>query len=150
MENKTLDESTVDNSNLNLDKEGQKYLKESRGWAMFLAILGFIGMGFMVIGAIVMFAMGGMLGSQLGFPSGLIGVLYLVIAGIYVIPLIFMFQFAQKAGNACDTNDSNVFREAIKNLRSFFKSTGIMIISFFVIYIIIIIVVISMGITKTF
>ena len=83
MENKTLDESTVSNSNLNLDEEGQKYLKEGRGWAMFLAILGFIGMGFMVIGAIAMFAMGGMLGSQLGFPGALIGLLYLVIAGIY-------------------------------------------------------------------
>jgi hypothetical protein len=150
MENKTLDESTVSNSYLNLDDEGQKFLKEGRGWAMFLAILGFIGMGFMLIGAIFMFAMGGMLGSELGFPGGLLGLLYLVIAGIYIIPLIFMFKFAQKAGNACETNDNNVFKEAIKNLRSFFKSSGIMIICFFAIYIIAIIVIATMGITNAF
>ena len=61
-----------------------------------------------------------------------------------------MFQFAQKAGNACNTNDSDVFKQSIKNLRSFFKSTGIMLISLFVIYIIVIIVVVSMGLTNAF
>lgn len=145
MENSTLDLNTT-NSELQLDENGVKYLKEGRGWAMFLAILGFIGMGFMVIAALVMFVAGSFVGSQTGMPVGLFGFLYLVIAGIYIIPILFLFKFSQKASVACNENSGSALNEAIKNLRSHFKSAGIAVISLIGIYFIVIIVVISSGV----
>ncbi|MBN2635708.1 MAG: hypothetical protein JXR61_05515 [Prolixibacteraceae bacterium] len=148
MENSTLDEKTVETKGLVLNEEGIKFLKEGRGWALFMAILGFIGMAFMLIGAIAMFVMGSFIGSQTGFPGALMGLLYLVIGAAYSLPVIYLAKFSNKAGQACDFSDQEAFNQAIKDLRSHFKSAGIAIISIIALYFIVFIVAIVGGINS--
>ena len=150
MENLTLDEKTVESKGLVLNEEGIKFLKEGRGWALFMAILGFIGMAFMFIASIMMFVMGSFVGNQAGFPGALLGLLYLVIGAGYSIPVIYLAKFSSKAGRACDFNDQEAFNGAIKDLRSHFKSAGIAIISIIALYIVGIIVAVSVGLNSLF
>ncbi|MBN2486283.1 MAG: hypothetical protein JXB34_09950 [Bacteroidales bacterium] len=134
------------NENLKLDQQATGYLREARGWAMFLAILGFIGVAFMVIAALVMFAAGPAIGTQFGFPVGMLGLLYLVMAVGMVLPPIFLLGFAQKAGNACESGDAGALTESLKNLRTHFKIKGILYILLIALYIIIIIAAVLTGI----
>jgi hypothetical protein len=150
MEYDILDDKTVNAGNLSLSSDGVKDLKTGRGWAMFVAIVGIIGTGFMVIAAFIMFAMGSAMNSQMGFPGAILGVVYLVLAGINLIPIIFCMKFASKAGIACDQNDNTAFNLAIRNLRTMFKSTGIIVIAVLSLYIVGIIVAFIFGMSSLF
>ena len=44
----------MENQSLELDQQAFEALRESAKWSMFLAIIGFIGIGLMVIAAIIM------------------------------------------------------------------------------------------------
>src|SRR5690349_979 len=57
-------------------------LRKTRPWVMLIAVLGAIGVGFMVLGGLGMMV-------TLGAP----GVAYLFMAGIYALPLISMFRY---------------------------------------------------------
>lgn len=150
MENNILDEKTSVPSNLGIDAESVRYLKEGRGWAMFLAILGFVGIGFIFIAAIAMFVAGSVMSSQLGFPGALLGVAYLILGALWILPVIYLFSFAQKAGAACKNNDTQSLSEAIKSLRTHFKIKGIMYIIMIALYIIIIFVAVAVGLSSVF
>lgn len=150
MEYDILDDRTVNAGNLSLSNEGVKDLKTGRGWAMFMAIMGIIMMAFIFIAAIIMFVMGSAMKSHMGVSGALFGLIYIVLGGVNLIPIIFLFKFAQKAGIACNQNDSSAFNLAIKNLGSMFKSTGIITISIIGLYIIGIIVALIFGMSSLF
>ena len=150
MEDNILDEKTTESGELTLDSDAVKFLKESKGWAMFLAILGFIGAGFMIIAAVIMFGAGSLIGRQLGLPGGILGLVYLIFGVVMVFPPVFLFRFAQKAGTACANNDSAALKESLKNLRSNLKLKGILYIVLIAVYIIIIIAAIGVGLTSAF
>jgi hypothetical protein len=148
MEYQVLDEKTTKESSLCLDSEGIADLKNGRGWALFLVILGFVGIGFLVIAAIAMFVAGSAIGG--GAMTGILGLAYIVIAGIYIIPLIFLLRFTSSVATACNQSDSSALKMAIRNLRLHFKSLGIIIIAMVIIYIIVIIGIVAYGAMRGF
>ncbi len=148
MEYDVLDSKTAESGNLELNNGGKRSLKQCRGWAWFLAILGFIGTGFVLLAAIIMFAFGGRMAEGSGFHGGWLGLLYLAILALNIMPLIFLAKFAHKAGLACTQNDNGAFNEAIKNLGALFKSLGIVTIIFIVLYIIAIIIMVVFGMSE--
>lgn len=148
MEYDILDDKAVNVGNLSLNNEGVNYLKNSRGWAMFIGIVGIIGAGFMLIMAIVMFVLGSAMSRETGMPGAVLGLIYLVMAGVNVAPIVFIMKFAQSAKKACQQFDNGAFNMAIKNLRGMFKSTGIVIISVIGLYIIAIIGFVIFGINS--
>lgn len=150
MEYNVLDEKTVQSEDLVLNQDGKDDLQSGRKWALFILILGYISCGFLVLAALVMFVMGSTMNSTLGFNGGLIGLLYLVIGGIYVIPLIYLTKFIQKSALACNQNDSNALGLAIKNLKMTFKSIGIMTIVLIGLYIVFAIVLGVMAVSGAF
>jgi hypothetical protein len=126
------------------------FLKECRAWAMFISILGFLGAVLMMFFAVIMFFVGSKITPQYGFPGGLLGLIALATGVIMIIPPIYLFGFAQKAGIACRKNDSVSLQEAIKHLRTNFKIRGIYFIIMIAIYFIAIFVAIAVGVTSAF
>ena len=74
----------------NLPREGSffgsaeinNYLMEAAKWGKFLAIMGFIGIGLMVLAAFIVMAFTSSLGDvagMAGFPAGALGLVYIVI-----------------------------------------------------------------------
>lgn len=114
-----------------LTNESISFLKEAGKWAYFLGILGFVFVGFMVIGAFsmgtVMSSLGSLGGNAYsGVSGGMITVLYLIFAAIYFFPVYYLYNFGKKVKEAFLNNDTVVLTESFKNLKSHYKFVGIL------------------------
>lgn len=116
-------------------KSGMKAdLISASKWALFLCIVGSIGMALLVIIGILMFVVGSNFGLvNTPFGAG-IGALYLVIAAIYIYPLIKGFQFANATKAACLTDNETQLARGFSGLRAVLQFFGIMTIIVLVIY----------------
>ena len=106
-------------------------------WTKFLCIVGSIGMALIVIFGIFLLGAGTLASSMFSdMPFGAVamGVLYLVIAALYIYPLLKGFQFASGAKAACLSDDENELARGIKGLSSLTKFWGILTIIILVIY----------------
>jgi hypothetical protein len=123
-------------SKLSISPEISYYLTICAKWGKFLAITGYIGMGFLIlIGFIMMIAMpfSGE-SAALKFPTGLIGLLYLVIGIIYFFPVTFLYRFSEKTRQGLIAQDPNSLTSGFSNLKSLFKFMGIFTIVMLAIY----------------
>lgn len=115
---------------MQLSDQAKKYLLETSKWANFIAIVGFIAIGLLII---MSFSIGTIMAS---LPEGSLGGLspkffsffYLIAAGIYFIPVFFLFQFAQKIKQALMQDDHNLLTFGLKKLKSHYKFIGILFI----------------------
>jgi len=127
MENEQLiDDQISSNNGLEITQNGQYELISATKWVTFMAILGFIGVGFMLIGAIIA-----------GFAGGfaLLGSLvYIGFAVLYFIPIMNLFRFAQYSKIAVRNQDSSELTRAISQLKAHYKFIGILTIILIVIY----------------
>jgi len=139
MENSTLDNDFKTPDGLMIDNESQAYLKETSKWAKFLAIVGFIMAGFMVLMGLfmgtIMSTMGGGMGGEIpGFPVWTFSVLYILFAILYIMPMLYMYRFASKIQTALVQQNQVVLNSAFENLKSLFKFAGIMTIIMLALY----------------
>lgn len=114
--------------------QAEVYLRETAKWAKFLAVIGFIFMGLMVLGSFAVFAFAGSIGSLMPFPIGGIGFLYLVLAGVYFFPIYYLLQFANKAKHALASKSTQSLSESMKNMKSHYKFMGIFTIVMLALY----------------
>jgi hypothetical protein len=123
-----------------LTNESMELLKTGAKWAKFLSILGFVGTGFMVLAALLMMAVSTSGKYQLvggsPIPNGLLGFIYLVMAGVYFYPTLCLFNFSDKIKKAFITLDNNVLVESFRNLKNMFQYIGIVTIVFIGLYIV--------------
>ncbi|HTQ65726.1 MAG TPA: DUF5362 family protein [Puia sp.] len=133
---------------LHIDNQSSGYLAEAARWAKFLAILGFIFCGLIVLVAV--FA-GSYIASSfnrfgtegLTLVSGaFVSFLYILIALLYFFPCLFLFRFASKMQVALRTNDQELLNTSFRNLRGFYRFLGILTIVVLSIYVLALIFVI--------
>lgn len=127
--------------NLIIDWRSKEFLKETAKWTKFLAILGFVGIGLMVLGSLVMLFAPSSLMSNGDFPFGgkiFMMLLYLAFAVLYYFPISYLYQFSEKTKKAIENNDNNAIRDAFEFLKSHYKFMGILTIILLSFYAIII------------
>ena len=115
--------------------------KETAKWTKFLAILGFVGIGLMVLGSLVMLFAPSSLMSNGDFPFGgkiFMMLLYLAFAVLYYFPISYLYQFSENTKKAIENNDNNAIRDAFEFLKSHYKFMGILTIILLAFYAIII------------
>jgi hypothetical protein len=136
-------EAPLENRNIEIEQETLDHLNTARKWAMFVAIIGFIFLGLIiVIGAIAgTFLTAFNAGEKgLGIPESLMFIPLLILAIIYFFPILFLFRFSKHSLHAIQHLDKTAFNKAIKNLKYYFAYFGIIIIVIFTIYIVLLIV----------
>ncbi len=129
------------NNALHIDEHLQSILIGASKWARYLAILGFIGLGFSIfIGFIMMLFMGSAAGPG-RYPDifelisgGLIGAIYLIMAAVYFFPVLYLYRFADNLKKALIYNDQEKLRSAFSFLRKHYRFIGIMTIAIFGLY----------------
>ena len=127
--------------NLVIDWRSKEFLKETAKWTKFLAILGFVGIGLMVLGSLVMLFAPSSLMSNGDFPFGgkiFMMLLYLAFAVLYYFPISYLYQFSENTKKAIENNDNNAIRDAFEFLKSHYKFMGtltIILLSFYAIVI---------------
>jgi hypothetical protein len=123
---------------LSIDHESYSHLSETARWAKFLAIVGFITCGIIVI---MSFFIGSILASSAfsaygnGGSGGLsaiggafITAVYLIIAVIYFFPCLFLYHFSVRLKTALKTNDQTKLNQSLKSQKTLFKYVGVMTI----------------------
>lgn len=136
--------SQFDSFELQFTKQAQGFYREASKWATFLSIMGFIATALLVIFGLMMFALGDALGAGMaGNPmagymtGGVLGAFYLIFAALNFFPALYMYKFASKTREALYNNDTNTLTASFENLKSYFKFTGIVVISVIGIYVLI-------------
>jgi len=136
--NLTPMETTSETKKIEIDHEIISNLNTTRKWTMFLAILGFIFLGFIIVFGLIAGTFLSTFKSNevnLGIPESLMIIMFIVIAAIYFFPVYFLFQFSRHTSKAVETLDKQDLNKAVKNLKAYFTYIGIMAIVVISIYI---------------
>lgn len=114
---------------LTLTNASKSFLKETAKWANFLAIIGFILIGLLLILGVfstTIFDLAAKM--QPGIPNNLgviMMVIYLLSALIYFFPVYYLLQFSIKMKKALITKDDEVLANAFEMLKSHYKFLGV-------------------------
>jgi len=131
-----------------LNSNAKAFLKEIAKWAFFLSIIGFIGIGFLVILAIfssVIFSeipQAKLVPFDLGFAMT---ILFLLFAILYFFPVYYLMQFSNKMKKALATKNDETLAESLQVLKSHYKFIGVFTIISMSLYVMLIVVSIISG-----
>jgi hypothetical protein len=104
-------------------EEAVEALRETRPWVTLLAILGFIGAGFVVLAGLSILAFGNSFGN--GLPPAF-GLVYILMAGLYVLPSVLLMRYSSSIGRLLAGAGSNGLVDALRSQRAFWRAVGIM------------------------
>ena len=131
-----------------LTAESITYLLKAAKWGKFLAILGFIVSGLLIVGGIAMsFILNKVAGSEemvplnLPFSTVFLSIIYIIVAGIYLIPVIFLNTFSNNAIKAVNLSSTEKMTTSLRNLKNLFVFIGISTIVILALYTLTLIVV---------
>ncbi len=135
----TID-TNFSNNGLVVGNEAKHYILFAAKWANFLAIMGFISIGFMIIAGLFVLSIGSAFTGLPGAPPmGLFSIIYLVLGAINFFPAYYLYQFARKAKRGVTGESQQDLDLGFQNLKSLFKFIGIMTIVMIGLYIVMIV-----------
>jgi hypothetical protein len=141
------DQSHFDSFELQVSETATAYLRESAKWSLILSIIGFIGTGFMVLAAFFIMVAGAAGPFGAGGAIGM-GIVYLIIAVLYIFPIYYLYKYATQMKAALNESDNGGLTSAFENLKSHHKFLGIGAIVIISLYILIIIGAVVFGMSK--
>jgi disulfide bond formation protein DsbB len=149
MEN--MESMQTNDSPIQLTNEMKDYLLQTSKWGKFLAIMGYIGMGLLIVlGFAVMIGLSiGSRHSITPFPLGLVGLLYIAIAAVYYFPVTFLYKFSVGIKKGLLANDQQDVATGFQNLKSLFKFIGILTIVMLSIYFFVLLIVLPLTLAFT-
>ncbi len=135
------------NQKIELTIDSLHSLDTTRRWAGFLAILGFIFLGLLVIAAFVMGFAFSVLNNSLPFAGMGVGIMivYLILAVILYFPVLYLYRFSTWTKKSIANNSSLDLTVALLNLKSHYKFYGIFTIVILSIYLIAIIIALTFA-----
>lgn len=103
------------------------FLKESAKWSKFLAIVGFVGIGLMILaGFFMMFGMSSLGASNnMPFSMAAFSLVYLILAAVYFFPVYYLYQYGAKTTLALRSKNQQLLTDGLGNLKSHHKFLGI-------------------------
>jgi hypothetical protein len=122
-----------------LTPQARHYLDQTRPWVRLMSIVTFASAGLMALLALVMLVVGlagglaggdrggfGPLGGAIG--GGLVALLYLSLACVYIAPGLFLSRYASAIKRLQTDCSAAVLEDAIKQQKSFWRFVGIVTI----------------------
>ncbi len=127
---------TEETRELTVNQRTKKYLNQIRNWTMFFAVLGFVGIGIMVVAGLFVSTIFSAYNPSGSMPAGYqyLGFVYVVLAMVYLPPLVYLLKFSTKMKDAIYKSDNFSLENAFRNLKSHFKFMGIFTIVMIVLY----------------
>ena len=124
---------------LSIVPNSKQHLFEAARWARFLAIVGFVFLGLLIVAGIVLSVTLSRFNNVIDDPafrnSGYTtamgagaAVIYPIVAVIYFFPLLYLLRFANSTMAALNANDQAVLTGSFQNLKRFFRYVGILTI----------------------
>ena len=144
-----------------IDQSSRAHLYEAAKWAKFLAIVGFVMCGLIVVVAIFAGSIFAMLSNSYnegyrssaaltGGMGAFLAIFYIGIAILCFLPYLFLFRFATRMKTALNTNDQLTLNTSFQNLKIMFRYVGILTIVMLSFYALGILIVIATAATTGF
>lgn len=117
--------------NLGIDETARAHMLETVRWGKFLAILGFIFLGLLIVFGLLSGFVLSAFDETNAFSAGMgIGMMfvYLLIAGIYFYPTWALYKFSVLSKQALATYNQHLFNDSLRYLKNVFKFFGIVTI----------------------
>jgi len=122
-------EKQTENFENQLTSAAVGYLQESAKWSKFMAIIGFVGIGLMVLVSLFMAIGFSVMKSSnipgLPFSMSVFSILYVLFAAIYFFPVYYLYQYATKTSAALHSKNKQLLADGLENLKSHHKFLGI-------------------------
>ena len=136
-----------------IDQTARSFLSETAKWGKFLAIIGFVLCGLIVVVALFLFFAGGTMTSAFkgmnsalaGAATGVIGFIYLLLALVYYFPSKYLYDFSVYIKQALALEDQESLNYAFERLKSLYKFWAILMIILLSFYAFIIIFAVLVG-----
>ena len=123
---------------LTITSAAKGFLKETAKWCKFLSILGFIGLGILLLSSFFVGTIYNNMPEAATMPINLgtaMTIFYILMIAIYVFPLYYLYQFSIKLKKALNTKDDAILAAAFEMLKSHYKFVGVFTIIMLSIYI---------------
>ncbi len=142
----TLDQNVLNKEAGELNGEIKAFLLETAKWAKFLSILGFIGLGIMMLVLLITMLAGATVIDQFeysklrttGALSGGIGTFFaLAILALYFFPIYYLYKAADGIQKGIRNGNHEELTSGFSNLKSHYKFIGIFTIIIVSIYILV-------------
>lgn len=140
---KNMESSSQDD--LKLTDKSLHYLDTTRKWAMFLAIIGLIGIAILILLSIFMTVLVSSRAfsaapSQFSMiPLGMISFVYLICAILYFFPVYYLLRFSMSMKKSLLYRNELTLEEALRYLKNHYQITGIITAGFIILYFIIVV-----------
>lgn len=111
-----------------VNSRSKSFLKETAKWAKFLSIMGFIGIGILVIFSFFAGTIFKNLPNAQSMPMDMgmtLTITYLILAVIYFFPMYYLFRFSNKMKTALLTKNDDTLSDAFEVLKSHYKFVGV-------------------------
>jgi hypothetical protein len=143
----TNEPNKIEGSVFFTNDELNSHLRETAKWGKLLAIVGFVGLGILVIIALVFISgLTNPLARNTGGLPQWMGIIYLAMGALYYFPTSYIYSFSKSIKNGLDSNDEETVLSGFSKLKSLFKFMGITTLVILSIYaLIIVFAVLAMG-----
>ena len=112
------------------------HLGGTRSWVRLMSVVMFVVTGLMVVGGLV-FAAVSMVAPRGGLgivPGVAVGLLYVVMAGLYFFPALFLSRYAGAIRELQQSRDPRFLEAALLHQKAFWRLVGIMTVCLLVLY----------------
>jgi Family of unknown function (DUF5362) len=123
---------------LTIDPISKNHLAEAARWARFLAIVGFIMCGLIVLAGVFAgsifssmgnsfgrYESGGEVTNAMGAMTTMMAIFYIVLALLIFLPYLFLYRFGSRMKTALASNDQNILNSSFQNLKIMLRYVGI-------------------------
>lgn len=134
--------STTTSKELRIGSDAARYLMETAKWGRFLAIMGFVFCGLMVVAGIAMTLFLGAFSTEdekMPFNMAWMGLIYVGFALIFLFPSLYLFRFGTHISRSLHAMEQSTFDSGLQNLKSTFKFMGLYTIIALGIYVLILV-----------
>lgn len=132
-------ETSSEGRKIEIGPETLNNLNSTRKWTTFLAILGFIFLGLIIIAGLatsLFLSTFSTTEANLGIPESLMILIFIVIGAIYFFPVFFLLRFSRNMRDAIQNLDQQKLQKGFMNLRLYFTYIGIIVIVVLTIYVV--------------
>ncbi|HUX54853.1 MAG TPA: hypothetical protein VMV56_10590 [Williamwhitmania sp.] len=136
----TVNVPTVEPDGLMLKETTLRHIDTIRKWALFFSILGFIMIGLLGLGFVIVLVGSTALSIYSGMAGGMMvgfAFLYLIFIAIYFFPIYYLFKFSDTIKRALATRNQDDAEVGFGYLMKHFRYVGILTIVILSIYLLI-------------
>ncbi len=130
-----------DQKEIIISEQSIVHLKETAKWSKFIAIIGFVSLGLLILLALffgVLMSFLPLSDEALPIPGFAYSMIYMIMALIYFFPINYLYKFSKHLREAIDNQNSNsTLDTALKYLKMHYKYIGIMMVILIMVYLLI-------------